>query len=219
MKRVYAVMMVIALLLVGVLPAAAQGEQDIVTIAVADGRFTTLVSALQQTGLDETLMGEGPFTVFAPTDDAFAKLPAGTLESLDAETLTAILTYHVVPGTVMAADAMSMAGQSAATVQGEEIAISVEGDSVKINDATVIIADIAASNGVIHVIDSVLLPPTIVAAMSSQSMTDNAATTTAAPAVVPQTGADNPMSTLPWLAVITGVVLLGAAFTVRLRTR
>jgi transforming growth factor-beta-induced protein len=132
----------------------------VVDIAVADGRFTTLVGALKTAGLVEALQGEGPFTVFAPTDDAFAALPAGTLEGLSVEQLTDILLYHVVPGKVMAADAVALAGQSAGTLlEGKQIAISVEGESVKINGATVIIADIEASNGVIHVIDAVLLPP------------------------------------------------------------
>ena len=138
--------------------AAAPGT--IVDIAVADGRFTTLVGALQTAGLVEALQGEGPFTVFAPTDDAFAALPAGTLEGLSVEQLTSILLYHVVPGKVMAADAIALDGQSAGTLlDGQSINISVVDGMVRINEATVIIADIEASNGVIHVIDSVLLPP------------------------------------------------------------
>lgn len=132
----------------------------IVDIAVADGRFTTLVGALQTAGLVEALQGEGPFTVFAPTDEAFAALPAGTLESLSVEQLTSILLYHVVAGKVMAADAIALDGQSAGTLlDGQSISISVVDGMVRINEATVIIADIEASNGVIHVIDSVLLPP------------------------------------------------------------
>lgn len=132
--------------------------KDIVDIAVEDGRFTTLVAALQAADLVDTLKGEGPFTVFAPTDDAFNKLPAGTVEGLleDIPTLTNILLYHVVPGKVMAADVVNLS--SADTASGESLAISVMGDKVMINDAMVIITDIEASNGVIHVIDTVLIP-------------------------------------------------------------
>ena len=147
---------------------AAQPEQPeqpeqlgtIVDIAVADGRFETLVAALTAAGLVETLAGEGPFTVFAPTDDAFAALPEGTVEALleDIPALTDILLYHVVSGDVRAADVVTL--ESAITVQGESVSVTVEGDSVRINDALVIIADIEASNGVIHVIDAVLLAPT-----------------------------------------------------------
>ncbi|GAB4578578.1 MAG: hypothetical protein Fur0022_13130 [Anaerolineales bacterium] len=133
--------------------------QTIVDIAVADGRFTTLVAAVQAAGLAETLSGEGPFTVFAPTDDAFAALPEGTVEALlaDIPTLTNILLYHVVEGKVMAADVVGLS--AATTLLGEDVTVTVEGDTVKINNATVIITDIEASNGVIHVIDAVLLPP------------------------------------------------------------
>ena len=139
------------------MPAA----QTIVDIAVADGRFTTLVAALQAAGLVETLQGEGPFTVFAPTDDAFAKLPAGTVEDLlkpeNKDQLVAILTYHVVAGKVMAADVAKMS--EGETVQGEMLTITSDMGKVMINKAQVVLADIEASNGVIHVIDSVLMPP------------------------------------------------------------
>ena len=133
--------------------------QTIVDIAVADGRFETLVAALQAADLAETLSGEGPFTVFAPTDDAFAKLPEGTVESLleDIPALTDILLYHVVSGEVMAEDVVNL--EEAETLLGENVSIRVEDGNVYINDAMVIITDIMASNGVIHVIDSVLLPP------------------------------------------------------------
>lgn len=133
--------------------------KDIVDTALADGRFKTLVAAVQAAGLVDTLKGEGPFTVFAPTDEAFAKLPAGTVEALlkDPAKLKDILLYHVVAGNVMAADAAKLT--SANTVQGQAITIKAEGGKVMINDATVIIADVKASNGVIHVIDTVLLPP------------------------------------------------------------
>jgi transforming growth factor-beta-induced protein len=133
---------------------------DIVDTAVADGRFTTLVAAVQAAELVDALKGEGPFTVFAPTDDAFAALPEGTLEELlkpeNKQALTDILLYHVVEGKVMAADVTGLT--NAATLLGKDIAIKVDMGSVYINDAKVIITDIETSNGVIHVIDAVLLP-------------------------------------------------------------
>ncbi len=133
---------------------------DIVDTAVADGRFTTLVAAVTAAELVDTLKGEGPFTVFAPTDDAFAALPEGTVESLllpeNKQALTDILLYHVVSGKVMAADVVNL--ESATTVLGKDVAIKVDGGKVYINDAEVIITDIETSNGVIHVVDSVLLP-------------------------------------------------------------
>ncbi|MEQ9569537.1 MAG: fasciclin domain-containing protein [Longimicrobiales bacterium] len=140
-------------------PASAQSDGDIVDVAVAAGNFTTLAAALEAAGLVEVLKGEGPFTVFAPTDEAFAKLPEGTVEALlqDIETLTAILTYHVVPGKVMAADVVGL--DEAGTVNGAMIDISVYNGTVKVNDATVTATDIEASNGVIHVIDTVIMPP------------------------------------------------------------
>jgi transforming growth factor-beta-induced protein len=144
---------------------------DIVDTAVSAGNFTTLATALEATGLVDTLKGPGPFTVFAPTDAAFAKLPAGTLDSLLAnpDQLRAVLTYHVVAGRVTAADVVKL--HSATTVQGEDVAISTSGSSVRINNATVTTADIMASNGVIHVIDTVILPPS----MSAQAPAPSAA--------------------------------------------
>jgi uncharacterized surface protein with fasciclin (FAS1) repeats len=133
---------------------------DIIDTAVAAGSFKTLAAALTAAKLIDTLKSAGPFTVFAPTDEAFAKLPAGTVESLlkDIPKLTAILTYHVVAGTVMAADVMKMDGQSATTVNGAALKISTT-DGVKLNgSSTVVKTDIACTNGVIHVIDTVLLP-------------------------------------------------------------
>jgi len=136
-------------------------EKDIVDTAVDAGQFQTLAAALGAAGLVETLKGPGPFTVFAPTDEAFAKLPAGTVEDLlkpeNKDKLTAILTYHVVPGEVMAADVVKMS--EVETVNGKKVNITVEGGTVMINDAKVTAADIDASNGVIHVIDTVILPP------------------------------------------------------------
>lgn len=141
---------------------ASAAEKDIVDTAVAAGNFKTLAAALQAAGLVETLKGAGPFTVFAPTDEAFAKLPAGTVEDLlkpeNKDKLTAILTYHVVPGKVMAADVMKVT--EAATVNGKPLAIKADGGGVMVNEAKVTATDIEASNGVIHVIDGVVLPPT-----------------------------------------------------------
>ena len=144
---------------------AMMDKMDIVDTAVADGRFTTLVAAVQAAELVETLKSEGPFTVFAPTDDAFAALPAGTLDSLllpeNKQQLTDILLYHVVSGKVMAADVVGLDGQSAETaLAGKSFSIKIDGDKVILNDSVnVIITDIETSNGVIHVIDEVLLPP------------------------------------------------------------
>ena len=130
---------------------------DIVDTAVKAGSFTTLVAAVQAAGLVDTLKGPGPFTVFAPTDEAFAKLPAGTVDALlkDIPKLTKILTYHVVAGKVMAADVVKLT--SATTVEGSTVKIDAS-KGVKINDSTVTTADVAADNGVIHIIDAVLLP-------------------------------------------------------------
>ena len=130
---------------------------DVVDTAVAAGSFKTLATALQAAGLVETLKGPGPFTVFAPTDEAFAKLPAGTLEALlkDKQRLTAILTYHVVAGQVMAADVLKLS--AAKTVQGSSLSIHTD-KGVTVDGAKVVKADIQASNGVIHVIDAVLIP-------------------------------------------------------------
>jgi uncharacterized surface protein with fasciclin (FAS1) repeats len=140
--------------------AGAMNASDIVDTAIAAGSFTTLVTALQAADLVDTLKGEGPFTVFAPTDDAFAKLPAGTVEDLlkpeNKEKLQGILTYHVVPGKVMASDAAMLS--SAKTVNGKSFTISKAGDGIMVDNANVVKADIETSNGVIHVIDQVILP-------------------------------------------------------------
>ncbi|MBK0398655.1 fasciclin domain-containing protein [Limibaculum sp. M0105] len=140
---------------------AAAPQPDIVDTAVAADDFNTLVAAVQAAGLVDTLKSDGPFTVFAPTDAAFAKLPDGTVEALlkpeNKDQLVAVLTYHVVPGKVMSAD---IAGQklSAKTVQGSAVAIDATGGGVVVDEAIVTTADIEASNGVIHVIDTVILP-------------------------------------------------------------
>lgn len=141
-------------------PAFADGHaKDIVDTAVAAGSFTTLVAAVQAAGLVDTLKGEGPFTVFAPTDAAFAALPAGTVEDLlkpeNKDRLVAVLTYHVIPAKVMSTDLSE--GLKAATVQGQEVTITLDGGP-KVNGAAISTADIAATNGVIHVIDAVILP-------------------------------------------------------------
>lgn len=140
---------------------ARAAEKDIIDTAVAAGQFKTLATALDAAGLVDTLKGDGPFTVFAPTDEAFAKLPPGTLEDLlkpeNKEQLTAILTYHVVPGRVEAEEVVKL--QEAKTVNGKMLDIKMKGDTAMVNDAKVTKTDIAASNGVIHVIDAVILPP------------------------------------------------------------
>jgi uncharacterized surface protein with fasciclin (FAS1) repeats len=142
-------------------PARAQQARDIVDTAVAAGSFTTLAKALKAADLVATLKGPGPFTVFAPTDEAFAKLPAGTLDTLlkpeNRTMLRRVLTYHVVPGKVMAADVVKIS--SAKAVSGDTLSIKVSGGTVTVDRARVVKTDIAATNGVIHVVDAVLLPP------------------------------------------------------------
>src|SRR6056297_3385086 len=158
--------------------ADAHGGMTIVETAVEAGTFTTLVAAVEAAGLVETLSGEGPFTVFAPTDEAFAALPEGLVDALllpeNQETLAAILTYHVVPGTVLSTD---LAEGEVETVEGQTVAVSLD-DGVFVNDANVVTADVQASNGVIHVIDSVLLPPDVdpAALLESGAGEDEAAT-------------------------------------------
>ena len=138
----------------------AAAQKDIVGTAVAAGQFKTLAAALSAAGLVDTLKGDGPFTVFAPTDAAFAKLPPGTVESLlrpeNKEKLKAVLTYHVVAGKAMAADLKD--GESVKTVNGKDLTPAISGGKVMVGNANVVKADVAASNGVIHVIDAVLMP-------------------------------------------------------------
>ncbi len=135
-------------------------KADIVDVAAGNGSFNTLVAAVKAAGLVDTLKGEGPFTVFAPTDDAFAKLPDGTVDMLlmpeNKDKLVSVLTYHVVPGKVMAADVVKL--DKATTVQGQDVMIKTMGDKVMVNDANVIATDVKAKNGVIHVIDTVIMP-------------------------------------------------------------
>ena len=193
--KVVPIVLVMALLAISAVPALAappaQADQDIVDIAVADGRFTTLVAAVEAAGLVDTLKSEGPFTVFAPTDEAFNALPEGTVPALlnDIPALTDILLYHVVPGKVMAADVVNLS--SADTALGEPVAIRVENGNVYVNDAQVIITDIEASNGVIHVIDAVLLPPA-----------DE-------PAALPETGAESTSNMLLIVFAIGAGLVLG----------
>jgi uncharacterized surface protein with fasciclin (FAS1) repeats len=153
---------VLGLLMAGMgMTTVASQSKDIVDTAVANGSFNTLATALKAAGLVDTLKGPGPFTVFAPTDAAFAKLPAGTVENLlkpeNKDQLRRVLTYHVVPGKVESAQVTKM--NSAKAVSGDAIKIAVKDGKVMVNNATVVTADVGASNGVIHVIDTVILPP------------------------------------------------------------
>lgn len=168
MKRAtLSVLLISTILMVGVCLAGsnsmdaskdASSAADIVDTAVAAGNFQTLVSAVEEAGLVDTLKGEGPFTVFAPTDEAFAKIPQEQLESLleNKTQLTAVLTYHVIAGKVMSTDLTD--DMAVATVQGENVTINLDEGSVMVNDAKVVQADIECSNGVVHAIDTVLMP-------------------------------------------------------------
>lgn len=144
---------------VGYSAMSQRAEKDIVDTAVGAGQFKTLVKLVQEAGLVDALRGEGPFTVFAPTDEAFAKLPKSQVDALlkDKEALRRVLLYHVVQGKVMASDVVKL--RTAKTLQGQNINIRVRNNTVQINDAKVVKADIVCSNGVIHVIDKVILPP------------------------------------------------------------
>ena len=189
-------------------PVAQTGTDDIVDTAVAAGSFNTLAAALEAAGLVDTLKGEGPFTVFAPTDDAFAALPAGTVDALlaDIPALTDILLYHVVSGEVLAADVVGLS--AAPTVQGSDISIEVVDGKVILNgNVEVVTTDVLASNGVIHVIDGVLLPPA-----------------EAAPVAVPDPGAagnaglgDSGISTA-WFAALGLLAVVGLLGIGRLAT-
>jgi uncharacterized surface protein with fasciclin (FAS1) repeats len=157
----------VAALAIAAMPTAGAAQaqpaapaNDIVAVAIGAGTFETLVAAVKAAGLVETLQQPGPFTVFAPTDAAFAKLPAGTVEALlkDPAALRSVLLYHVVPGRVMAADVVRSQGGTPATVQGQSLTIRVMDGKVMVDGATVVTADVDASNGVIHVIDTVVLP-------------------------------------------------------------
>lgn len=161
LKSTIALLAITVLTFAPVNDATAQSnDNDIVSIAAGNENFSTLVTALQTAGLVETLQGDGPFTVFAPTNEAFAALPDGTLESLlmeeNRDQLIQVLTYHVVPGKVMSGDLSD--GMMAETVQGSSIEISIGDYGVSVDDASVVTADVEATNGVIHIIDAVILP-------------------------------------------------------------
>jgi uncharacterized surface protein with fasciclin (FAS1) repeats len=158
-----------AVAVLGATPAiVAAQSKDLVQTAIDAGSFKTLVAAVQAAGLVETLQGPGPFTIFAPSDAAFAKLPAGTVDALlaDKAKLASILTYHVVPGKVMAADVIKAKGAAPKTVNGQALDVAVRMGKVYVNGAQVTSADIVASNGVIHVIDAVLMPKAAAAGTS-----------------------------------------------------
>jgi uncharacterized surface protein with fasciclin (FAS1) repeats len=160
-KNLRTVVAVLAVLALSLTTLRAADDKDIVDTAKGAGKFKTLLTAAEAAGLVDTLKGKGPFTVFAPTDEAFAAVPKEKLEALlkDKDALKKVLLYHVVSGNVMAADAMKLDGKGAPTVNGAEIKVKIDGKNVMINDAKVIMADIKCSNGVIHVIDKVILPP------------------------------------------------------------
>ena len=198
--------------------AEAAPASDIVDTAVAAGSFKTLVAAVQAAGLVDALKGEGPFTVFAPTDEAFAKLPAGTVDALLADPkgdLTQILLYHVLPGKVLAADVKD--GLEATTLQGKPVKFSIKDGKPYINDAQIVTTDIATSNGVIHVIDNVIVPPADAAASAEAAATEAAPAADQAPDSMPVTGGE----TSPVLPLaVAGLALLalaGAAFVTNKR--
>lgn len=172
MKTRHYLRAIAALLTLPALASAQSPSKDkapmrtIVQLAIEAGNFNTLVAAVKAAGLAQTLSSAGPFTVFAPTDAAFAKLPAGTLDALlaDKEKLSSILTYHVVLGKIMAADVLKASGAKPTTVNGQTIDIVVRAGKVYVNNAQVLTTDLVASNGVIHVIDAVVLPPAVPAA-------------------------------------------------------
>ncbi len=175
--RIIALIALVAVLVAPLAAINAQGGNTIVDIAAGNENFKTLVAAVTAAGLVETLSSEGPFTVFAPTDEAFAKVPAYVIEYLlkpeNKDLLVRILTYHVLPGKAMAADAMSMVGKTAATVEGGEVEFTMLGEALKINSATIVATDIEASNGVIHVIDSVIIPEIELPEVNPAAVTGN----------------------------------------------
>lgn len=160
-RRAVAVLTVLVTAGVGSPSALAAQDKDIVETAIAAGSFTTLTKALTTAGLVETLQGPGPFTVFAPTDEAFAKLPKAQLDALlgNREALKGVLLYHVVPGRVLSSDAVKLDGRTAKMVSGDEAKITVMGGTIMVNQAHVTKADIETANGIIHIIDAVILPP------------------------------------------------------------
>jgi len=175
--RIIALIALVAVLVAPMAAINAQGGKTIVDIAVENGNFTTLVAAVQAAGLVDVLKSAGPFTVFAPTDEAFAKVPGFVLEYLlkpeNKDLLTRILTYHALPGKAMAADAMGLVGKTAKTVEGGEVAFTMLGDALLINSAKIVATDIEASNGVIHVIDAVILPEITLPEVDPLAVTGN----------------------------------------------
>jgi phosphate binding protein len=175
--RIIALFALLAILVAPMAAINAQGGKTIVDIAAANDNFTTLVAAVKAAGLVETLQGAGPFTVFAPTNEAFAKIPSFVLDYLlkpeNKDLLTRILTYHVLPVKAMAADAMGLVGKTAKTVEGGEVAFTMLGDALLINSAKIVATDIEASNGVIHVIDAVILPEITLPEVDPLAVTGN----------------------------------------------
>ncbi len=175
--RIIALIALVAVLVAPLAAINAQGGNTIVDIAAGNENFKTLVAAVTAAGLVETLSGEGPFTVFAPTDEAFAKVPAYVIEYLlkpeNKDLLVRVLTYHVLPGKAMAADAMGLVGKTAATVEGGEVEFTMLGDALKINSAKIVATDIEASNGVIHVIDTVIIPAVELPEVNPAAVTGN----------------------------------------------
>ncbi|MFQ3534939.1 MAG: phosphate ABC transporter substrate-binding protein PstS family protein [Aggregatilineales bacterium] len=175
--RIIAVIALLAILVAPLATINAQGDKTIVQIAVENGNFTTLVAAVQAAGLVDTLNSAGPFTVFAPTDEAFAKVPGFVIEYLlkpeNKDLLVRILTYHVLPGKAMAADAMGLVGKTAKTVEGGEVEFTMLDENLRINSANIVATDVEASNGVIHVIDSVILPEIMLPEVDPLAVTGN----------------------------------------------
>ncbi|MBA3531394.1 MAG: fasciclin domain-containing protein [Ardenticatenales bacterium] len=202
-------MLVVGLLVLTAVPVAAQGS-DIVDTAAANGNFNTVGTALKASGLSAMLKGEGPFTVFAPTDAAFEKVPASMRQAIlaDQALLKSVLTYHVVPGNMSLEALKGMNGKTLTTAQGEMLQVTVAGDTVSLNNVPITTPDVVASNGVIHGIGGILMPPTVAQAMA-------AAAGGAAPATVPTAGADNLTMTLPLTLLLTGFFLLSGAYVLR----
>jgi len=187
-----------------------ESQKNIVETAVAAGNFNTLVEAVKEAGLVDTLSGPGPFTVFAPTDEAFAKVPKDVMDTLmaDKTLLTSVLTYHVIPGEVMSSDLVN--GMSVKTVEGSDVRITIDSAGVMVDNARVINADIKASNGVIHVIDAVILPPaaarTVQAIETSPAIDENSAET------AEEAEETTPASTSGFESILAIAGLLAVAF-------
>lgn len=216
MKQGWTVLVAVVLLLLAASPVAAQGEGTIPQVAAGNPELETLVTAVQAAGLEAALQADGPYTVFAPTDEAFAALPADQLNALlaDPAMLAQVVEYHVVEGQVAASDVAGLDGQSVTASNGESLQVTVA-DDIKVNDASVIQTDIAASNGVIHVIDTVLIPPSLQPAQEAPAgATNNAATTAPSagpPTVAPTTGVEDAAWTSA-LLMSAGVALMVASF-------